>query len=271
MMLRNDILLPTCADTVRSHLVRLGVDNVGCLDVFDSVTSTNDYLLHKEVGDEIAVCIAEQQTQGRGRFGHTWWSPPGNIYLSLSYPLAEWKSRYATLGLWLLIAIAKLFEQLKCSGVQLKWPNDICVQDRKLGGILIEQKSGQAHRRLVVGVGLNVAASTTSKTMDAPREIHWQNLISIIPDRKLSRDELAAQIIVALTTTLAGMENNVLTNLPAIWSRYDAMRNRVIRFTCNSRSDGGVAKGIDSQGRLIVTSNGKTRHLHDAHVSEIRL
>ena len=43
-MLRNDILLPTCADTVRSHLVRLGVDNVGCLDVFDSVTSTNDYL-----------------------------------------------------------------------------------------------------------------------------------------------------------------------------------------------------------------------------------
>lgn len=260
-----------CADTVRNHLERLGVENVGSLDVFNSVTSTNDYLLHRETGDEIAVCIAERQTRGRGRFGHAWWSPPGNIYLSLSYPMAKWESRYTTLGLWLLIAIAELLERLECGGVQLKWPNDVCAWDRKLGGILIERKSGRANRHLVVGAGLNVAASATSKTADVPQRVRWQDLVSIVPNWKLSRDELAARIIAALTTTLAGMENNVLTNLPAVWSRYDVMRDRVIRFTCNGRSDGGVAKGVDEQGRLIVTSNGKTRHLYDVHVSEIKL
>lgn len=264
------VLSPICEATIRDCLVRQGASNIGSIEVFSSLSSTNDYLLHKEIGDkkEITICIAERQTQGRGRFGHTWWSPPGNLYLSLLYPLEKWDRKYETLGLWLLIAVAKLLKRLKCVGVQLKWPNDICVQGRKLGGILIERKSGRIGQRLVIGVGLNVTMSTT---IDAQPEAFWSDLISIMPGWSLSRNELAAHLIISCSTTLADLKDNALTGLPSTWNRYDAIRDRSIQFTCNRKCSVGIARGVDEQGRIIVELNGKAQHLHNAHVSEIKL
>ena len=72
-------------ESVRKHLVSLGVNGIRNLLVFSSITSTNDYLLDNLFNsDQITVCIAEQQTRGRGRYGHEWVSPSAvNIYLSM--------------------------------------------------------------------------------------------------------------------------------------------------------------------------------------------
>ncbi len=257
-----------CAVIIRDYLVRQGANNVGDIEVLPSVSSTNDYLLYEKAGDTIMVCVAEHQTRGRGRFGHTWWSPPGNLYLSMSYPLQRWERRYETLGLWLLIAVAKLLERLGCKGVRVKWPNDICVQGKKLGGILIERKSDETGQRLIVGVGINVAMS---KTRDVPSRLAWPDLISVVPDWSLSRNELAAHVIVLLSTTLADAESDVLTDLPSVWRRYDAMYSFKIQFTWDHQRNTGIARGIDESGRLVIEINGEVKHLHSTHVSEITL
>ena len=99
------------------------------------------------MNNQIEVCVAEQQTQGRGRYGHQWVSPASaNLYLSMLWPLSklaravdgsdrDGANKLDTLSLWLLIAIARLLEQHGCTDIQLKWPNDLCVRNKKLAGI----------------------------------------------------------------------------------------------------------------------------------------
>ena len=266
---QGNVLSPICAVIIRDYLVRQGENNIGDIEVIPSVTSTNDYLLHEKTSNKVAVCIAERQTRGRGRFGHTWWSPPGNLYLSMSYPLKRWERRYEMLGLWLLVAVAKLLERLGCKSVRVKWPNDICVQGKKLGGILVDRKLDETGQRLIVGAGINVVMS---KTIGAsPPGLAWNDLISIIPDWSLSRNELAAHVIILLRATLTDAENNVLTDLPSAWRQYDAMRDRKVEFTWNRQRNTGIAKGINESGGLVIEINGKVWHLHSTHVSEITL
>lgn len=265
------ILSPIQADSIRNCLVNQGVNNIGSIEVFSSITSTSDYLAQKKFinKNEMVVCIAEEQTQGRGRFGHQWLSPPGvNLYLSMLRSLSQWSKQYETLSLWLLIAIAELLERLKFNGVQLKWPNDICFQNKKLGGILIERKSNQTSHHLIIGIGLNIAMS---KTKDVKPETTWIDLISISPDWAMSRNEFAAHVILSLSKTLADLESNTLANLSSTWSRYDLMRNRRVEFTYENQRNVGIAKGIDELGQIIIQVNGKVRHLHSAHVSKITL
>ena len=264
------ILPPMCADSIRNYLANHGVDNIESIEVLSSVTSTNDYLAQKEFihKNKISICIADQQTQGRGRFGHRWWSPPGvNLYLSMLWPLKKWGKEYETLGLWLLIAIAGLLEQLGFASVQLKWPNDICVQNKKLGGILIERRSNHTRQCLIIGMGLNIAMSKVSNLQSEPA---WVDLISIKPDWTMSRDEFAAQVITSLKKILVKLENNSLDNLSSVWSRYDVMYQRKIEFTYQNQRTTGVAKGIDELGQIIIEVNEEILHLHSAHVSEIR-
>ncbi|MYB89918.1 MAG: biotin--[acetyl-CoA-carboxylase] ligase, partial [Proteobacteria bacterium] len=153
-------LEPLDTDSIRDFLTKQGVNHQYRIDVLPTVTSTNDYLTELGLSGTgcVAVCIADQQTQGKGRFGHSWWSPAGvNLYLSMQWGLQQWKAKYEVLGLWLLIAIAQLLEGLGITGVRLKWPNDICVAGKKLGGILIARKAPSTQQSLIFGVGLNVA------------------------------------------------------------------------------------------------------------------
>ena len=265
------ILSPIQAGSLRNYLKNQGVNNIGRIEVFSSITSTSDYLAQKKIisKNEMVVCLAEEQTQGRGRFGHQWLSPPGvNLYLSMLRSLSQWSRQYEILSLWLLIAIAELLERLKFNGIQLKWPNDICFQNKKLGGILIERKSNQSSHHLIIGIGLNIAMS---KIKDTKPENAWIDLISIRPDWVMSRNEFAAHVISSLSKTLDSLENNVLANLSSTWSRYDLMRHRRVEFTYENQRNVGIAQGIDELGQIIMQINGKVQHLHSAHVSKITI
>lgn len=258
------------AAVIRHYLAAHGINNISDLRVFSSITSTNDYLVRDSIKakDTIAVCIADKQTRGRGRFGHQWWSPAGvNLYLSISSPLRHWQNRYQTSGLWFLIAIARLLERLRFKGVRLKWPNDICFQNKKLGGVLLEKKSTPTGHRLIVGTGMNIAMSTTT---DVPLETPWVDLITIKPDWAMSRNEFAAQVIYSLRQTIADLENDTLANLPAAWRHYDAIRDSRVEFTYRRRRHTGIARGIDESGQILMQINGNVLHLHSAYVSGIK-
>ena len=261
------ILVPLKADIIRGFLAEQGANTDYRIDVLPIVTSTNDYLAKQEyIGtDEVTICVAEQQTQGKGRFGHQWWSPPGvNLYLSMRWSLQQRHRQYETLGLWLLVTIAELLEQLGVAGVRLKWPNDICAGNKKLGGILVERKSD----RMVIGVGLNVAMSLSE---DFRAKAGWADLISVHPGWKMCRNELAAHVIGSLTGTLVRLDRNRPGDLFSAWGRYDLMSNQEVKFIYQNQRMTGVAQGIDAQGRIVMHVNGEKLHLHSAHIREIRL
>jgi BirA family biotin operon repressor/biotin-[acetyl-CoA-carboxylase] ligase len=125
-----------------------------------TVGSTMDFLhqLAADGAEEGTVVVAREQTSGRGSRGRVWRSPPGGLWLSTLYrPRAP--AGVELLSLRVGVAVAKAIEDAG-SGLRLaiKWPNDLILDDRKLGGILCEARwQGEALAWIVVGIGLNVA------------------------------------------------------------------------------------------------------------------
>ena len=269
--MNNYNLAPIQANSIREFLAEQGIKSIDSINVFPSLTSTNDYFKQKEFDSksEISICISEEQTNGRGRFGHQWQSPAGvNLYLSMLWPLTEWNKQYETLALRLLIAVAELLEELSFDKVQLKWPNDICVQNKKLGGILIERITRKLKEKLIIGLGINVAMSKYENVqLDTP----WVDLISINPNWTMSRNEFSAYIIASLYKYLISIGDNSFEKLSSLWKRYDLLAKQKIEFTYKDKRIEGMAHGIDDNGQLIVEVNKEMLRLHSAYVSDITL
>lgn len=127
---------------------------------YEEVSSTNDILREKAAGGapEGCVVIAEAQTAGRGRRGKQWLSIPNKgVYLSLllrpRWPAAE--SPY--IAFFAALAAARALEGLNIGAVRLKWPNDVLIDGKKIGGVLIEPRINHGLLEfVVVGVGINV-------------------------------------------------------------------------------------------------------------------
>ncbi|MCW6036663.1 biotin--[acetyl-CoA-carboxylase] ligase [Spirulina subsalsa FACHB-351] len=120
---------------------------------FESLPSTNDQLWELlSAGEQIPVmAIAQQQTAGRGQWGRQWQSSPGGLYLSLGLTITpdQLSPLLTFASAW---GIATTLQQAEIP-VQLKWPNDLILQGRKLGGIKLETRSSCPH--IVIGVGIN--------------------------------------------------------------------------------------------------------------------
>jgi len=147
------------ADQLVEHLsVLLAPDGpVRHLEVHQALASTNRHAL--EDGREGLLVVALEQTEGRGRHGNTWMSPPGGVYLSYVPPRQLIPSRPTDMSLLASLAVVGVVDStLKRAGVQepramLKWPNDVLVNDGKVAGVLVQSRDPPL---VVVGVGLNV-------------------------------------------------------------------------------------------------------------------
>ncbi len=138
------------------------------LFAFEDISSTNSFaldLIQKQPHDGTLI-FADHQTNGRGRLERLWFSPPGmNVYASLIKALPDTLSNHNVGWIALLagLAIARSLEESTAFSLDLKWPNDILLGGRKLGGILCETASGSDEKRwVVIGFGINVNQTRTS-------------------------------------------------------------------------------------------------------------
>ncbi len=125
---------------------------------YPEVDSTNNVAkgLAREGEPEGAVVIACSQTGGRGRVGRVWASPEGGVYMSVILTPRVHPSQIGALTLLSGLAALKSVKSLYAVGVGLKWPNDIVVGDKKLGGVLCEMESeAQNVNFIVVGIGFH--------------------------------------------------------------------------------------------------------------------
>lgn len=242
------------ADAVtRVELRRLGTS----WHFFESIGSTNDVAARLAAdGREGAVVVADTQTAGRGRRGHSWCSPAGaGLYVSvvLSPRLALHDPDRATLLLTLTagLALAEAVETATGLAPAIKWPNDLLVGRRKLAGILAEGVSrhdAPAVQSVVLGYGLNLQPAAY------PQELR-DRVTSI--ESELGRRFERAPIWAATLEALAARYDDLLA------ARYDAILDAWRARAPGSRharvswdkGDGvatGVTAGVDAHGALLV-------------------
>ena len=135
-------------------IMKINLSYIKELHYYNEISSTNDIALANIDKDEFTLFIAEKQTKGRGRNQREWFSPSGkNLYFSFiltpEVPLKYLTSLPLYIAFAVFSTVKNFFPEKK---VEIKWPNDILVNGKKISGVLIEIKKG----RVVVGIGINV-------------------------------------------------------------------------------------------------------------------
>jgi BirA family biotin operon repressor/biotin-[acetyl-CoA-carboxylase] ligase len=228
------------------------------VEVLPAVDSTNSELMRRARAGraEPVLLVAEHQTAGRGRLGRSWASAPGaSLTFSLGLPLApvDWS------GLSLAVGVA-LAESLD-PAVRLKWPNDLWVEDCKLGGILVETagfgEAAGASRYAVVGVGLNVAEREAEGLSTPPA---WLQALAPGLDAPAALLRVAAPLVAALQA----FEQFGFAPFQARFQARDALRDREVLL-----SDGtaGTAHGVSEAGALLVHTAAGMQAVSSSEVS----
>jgi BirA family transcriptional regulator, biotin operon repressor / biotin---[acetyl-CoA-carboxylase] ligase len=234
---------------------------IASLEIFHSIASTNTYLLEKLIphaeGDDrkFHICMSEMQSSGKGSRGRKWVSPYGhNIYLSLSWKFAVGSNSLDGLSLVAGLAVLSATRVYGIKGVGLKWPNDLQIDSRKVGGILVEVR-GEAHGvfHVVIGVGINLSLSTGAMSeVDQP----WSCLAEHGFEMG-SRNDFAGQLITSLVRNIEEFQITGFSKFQSDWSEFDVMHGKEIEIVSQSGSLYGRSVGVDKYGALKVeTANG---------------
>ena len=225
------------------------------LIVLDEVGSTNAVAKqHVLAGEgEGLVVVADNQTEGRGRRGRVWVSPKGSLYLSIVLKPRIKESLSPLLGLLMGCAAASAIMKLGVIPVRLKWPNDILVGQRKIGGILSEMVTEDDQvKGVVLGVGIN-----QNVTRDAfPKEI--RNSMTTIYEEicsNTSRENLASRIVGEIDRRLLTIQ--AAKSFAPMLIEYNYLCDTLgkkVRVKHEAGFIEGLAEGIDESGSLIVNT-----------------
>jgi BirA family biotin operon repressor/biotin-[acetyl-CoA-carboxylase] ligase len=245
-------ILAHCA-TSATHVAIEAVDETG---------STNaDLLARVDTLDGPVLRIADNQTAGRGRAGRPWLSQPG---AALMFSLA-WRFKgplHSMSGLPMAVGVA-LAETIASLGVpvQIKWPNDLLRDGKKLAGILVET---QAARRdtdgaiwAVIGVGLNLVMPDELEAAIG-RDVAAAPWLA-----KMDRNQLMAALLSRLAAVLAEFDDTGFAPFAGRWNALHAWQGRdVVILDQGKVLQQGVAAGVDAIGRLMLdTAQGRTEVL----------
>jgi BirA family transcriptional regulator, biotin operon repressor / biotin---[acetyl-CoA-carboxylase] ligase len=255
------------AQAIRAALPA-GVDaSLATLEVDWTTESTNTELLRRPVpGRGAAVLLAERQTGGRGRRGRQWASPlAAHVYLSLSRSFAGGLAQLAGLSLAVGVVVAETLRGQGFAGVGLKWPNDLQVDGRKLGGLLIEGGGEVAGPvRAVIGLGINVRMPAAfAATIEQP----WTDLVTLA-GAPVSRNQVVAALLARLLPALEQFEADGLAPFLPRYAPLDVLHGRSVQVEQAGALSRGTALGLAPDGALRVQGDdGEIRLVHAGEVS----
>ena len=241
------------AENIREQLLFSFPGRLRAINILESVNSTNDYLKAQLCSLQVGsgdLCVAEQQTSGRGRRGRDWVSPfAQNIYLSLSYKLSGGFASLSGLSLAIGVVIAEVLETVSGIGPSLKWPNDILTDSKKLAGILIDVEGEQnGPVAVVIGVGINV------EMIEPPSDAIGQPWTSIVlaGGRKGCREELCIKVVAAMLDCIAQFELEGFSSFMDRWHKYDGYIGKEVVLQGFQDSIRGRYLGVDALGGVMV-------------------
>ena len=231
------------------------------------ISSTNTYFLQNHPYPNGTILLADYQTGGKGRHGRIWHSPPGQALL-FSILLTEIDDR-AFLHVYTFMAAVAVYEGLELIGggafkLDLKWPNDILLEGRKLCGILVQNRlTGNETSQIVIGIGINVNQPANFFI----GELSQGTSLNIALRRNMDRIEVLKQVLVALDHWLLILGDSGET---AIFNRWKALCSSIgkrVLVNDGRQIYTGIFKDLSSQGGLVLETDGHCRVFYAADVT----
>lgn len=252
-------------------LQQLSTENLAqikTLEIFNSINSTNSYLLDmakKQKSAHKKVVLAEYQTAGRGRHGRVWLSPfSSNIYLSLGWLFETNCAQIGGLSLAVGVVVAEVLQKNSVENIGLKWPNDIFLNDGKLGGILIEiYGDSLGNFQTVIGIGLNFHLPKHSL-----EELKDRNVSYIEEVADLDRNIVGGQIIDGLCSMLQEYPNSGFAKWQEKWNFYHKFAGKEALVEIGKNKRNATIGSVNSSGALSVTyADGESEFLQGGEIS----
>jgi BirA family biotin operon repressor/biotin-[acetyl-CoA-carboxylase] ligase len=252
------------ADLIRRHLGERAPSFD--LQVVDQCPSTNTVLMAAAPLEGVMpVLVAERQTAGRGRRGRTWLAWPGaSLTFSVLWPIPSRTSAPAGLSLVAGLALAVALEKLGYPAPQLKWPNDVLMDGRKVAGILVELQSARGRpSAAVIGVGVNVALPPGVLIPDQPAVTSLAESLGTLPDR----NRLLAAILAELQDFLEIYGVAGFGALRGAWGQRNRYAGMPVRILGEGVVTEGTCEGVDEDGALLLRTGGGVRRILSGEVS----
>ncbi len=236
---------------------------------YDSVSSTNDIAHHlaKSGAQSGTIIVAEFQTAGRGRGAKKWIAQKGenlttSVILRPTMPLEN----LAALPLLVALAIAQAIEEIARRQVEIKWPNDVLMQRKKVAGVLVETSAqAGAVDYIVVGIGLNVnQAQFPDDLADRATSLFLETGI------RYDKSTLLVSLMRFLDAHYTRFAKGETESLLTTWRAYCKMLGKPITFFQGNLRREGIALDIDKRGFLRVEINQKEELLSQAEIQTVR-
>jgi len=225
---------------------------------FTWTESTNDdaWELISEGAADGTLVVTDKQTAGKGRAGRKWGSVPGKSLIASMIIKSEIDSHLSGwFPLLTGVAIVDAFAELGLK-VKLKWPNDIIMDNKKMGGILCESRVlGKTLEWIVVGIGLNI----NEQENELPSGLQATSFF-IEKSSSIQRELVLAKIINYLEPLYNKLKiNNDLYHLIKLWTDHCNHVNMTVKFEIENETRSGEFMGINSYGAAIININGNEK------------
>jgi BirA family biotin operon repressor/biotin-[acetyl-CoA-carboxylase] ligase len=196
------------------------------------------------------VVHADEQSSARGRLARSWFSPPGNLYISILLRTGQLPSRTAELSFVTALAVADTVDALlpQTTRATLKWPNDVLVNGAKIAGILLEQVDDAT----IIGIGLNVLQAPTNIAYEATTIAACGGIASVDRAREILLDRLGRHLEVWSRDGFAPVRDQ--------WLQRSYPLGAAIRASSGGERIAGEFAGMDEDGALLLdTPSGRQR------------
>ncbi len=239
------------------------------VSVVDAVDSTNSRLLDWTEPATLhgRVCIAEYQSDGRGRQGRPWFaSGYQNLTLSMAWRIEQGSAELSAVSLVAGLAVCDCLEDIGLGRVCLKWPNDVMSPVGKLAGILVESKSTWlGYLYVVIGIGINIHNASAVKVRVEQPVADLGTMMGSNVDRTL----LSAKLLSRLSCALENMNRSGFSYFVQNWNKRDAYMGRAVIGTIGDQKIQGQGLGVDDTGAYRVRDD--RGRIHRLISGEVRL
>lgn len=236
------------------------------LSCFEQINSTNDFLLNQPSIRLPHICISNHQTHGKGQHGRVWQSAKNSsLLLSLKYPFSadtDLSGLSLMVGLSIVNTLKQHFKITHCEQLQIKWPNDIYYQAKKLAGILIENQVQGSDINSVIGMGINIALPDDF-SCDSP----FIDLKTILRD-KPNKASFCLLIIEQLLTDIATFEQNRFMHFLPQWRLLDYLYQAKITLMDKTTYQ---ANGVNYLGGLQLVGKESCVLYDSSRIKEITI
>lgn len=256
----------TTAAKIRRKLAADVDKHVEHIEWFARLGSTSSYLLAapRPSAGTCRIAIASEQTEGRGRGENHWQSAPGaGLWMSVAYTFPSIPENVAALTLAIGAGVAHSLQTIGVADIRLKWPNDLVVGGRKLGGILLDSAPNASGGTTVIcGLGINTQfpdVRLVDQLIDTGGSLLPVGLDTVTTGAP-AIDDLAAMMIERLIAVLQRYETDGFSFFAEFWRRLDWLRGKTVTVR-GPQSVDGVADGITDAGALILIDGESRREV----------